>query len=110
MQIAHAGGGWPPESGNNLAVLRAFADHIVRGDTTTRHILFDMAFVPAPDETAQAAALLAQQMRRIGIRRFLFGSDFNVLTPQEEIKNLRKLGLTNKEWQTLRENCAPWAC
>lgn len=32
VQVAHAGGGWSPESGNNLAVLRAFADHIVRGD------------------------------------------------------------------------------
>jgi len=110
VQIAHAGGGWSPESGNNLAVLRAFADHIVRGDTATRHVLFDLAYVPAPDETAQAAAVLAEQMRRIGMGRFLFGSDFNVLTPQEEIRNLRKLGLTNTEWQTLRKNCAPWAC
>jgi hypothetical protein len=72
--------------------------------------LFDLAYVPAPDETAQAAAVLAEQMRRIGMGRFLFGSDFNVLTPQEEIRNLRKLGLTNTEWQTLRKNCAPWAC
>jgi len=100
----------PPEDGNNLAVLRAFADHIVRDDPATRRVLFDISYVPAPDETPQAAAALVAQMRRIGMRRFLFGSDFNVLTPQEEIKNLRKLGLSNEEWQTLRENCAPWAC
>jgi uncharacterized protein len=110
VQIAHAGGGWSREGGNNLAVLRAFADHIVRGDPATRHVFFDVAYVPAPDETAQAATALAEQMRRISMKRFLFGSDFNVLTPQEEIRNLRKLGLTNKEWQMLQENCAPWAC
>jgi hypothetical protein len=91
-------------------VLRTFADHIVHDDPATRHALFDVSYVPAPDDTPQAAAAVAQQMRRIGIKRFLFGSDFNVLTPLEEIKNLRKLGLTKEEWQTLRENCAPWAC
>jgi len=110
VQIAHAGGGWSRERGNNLAVLRAFADHIVRSDPATRHVLFDIAYVPAPDDTALAATSLAEQMRRISMQRFLFGSDFNVLTPQEEIRNLRKLGLTNEEWQTLRDNCAPWAC
>jgi uncharacterized protein len=110
VQIAHAGGGLPQQGGNNLGVLRTFADHIVHDDPATRHALFDVSYVPAPDDTPQAAAAVAQQMRRIGIKRFLFGSDFNVLTPLEEIKNLRKLGLTKEEWQTLRENCAPWAC
>jgi hypothetical protein len=82
----------------------------VRGDPATRRILFDVSYVPAPDETAQAALALVEQMRRIGMKRFLFGSDFNVLTPLEEIRSLRKLGLSNEEWQTLRENCAPWVC
>ena len=103
-------GGGSRERGNNLAVLHAFADHIVRGDPATRHVLFDIAYVSAPDDTALAATSLAEQKRRISMKRFLFGSDFNVLTPQEEIRNLRKLGLTNQEWQTLRENSAPWAC
>jgi predicted TIM-barrel fold metal-dependent hydrolase len=53
---------------------------------------------------------LARQIRRIGINRFLFGSDFNVLTPAGEVNNLRKLGLSDQEWQMLHQNCAPWAC
>jgi predicted TIM-barrel fold metal-dependent hydrolase len=110
VQIAHAGGGWSRENANNLAVLHAFADHIVRGDPATRHVLFDISYVPAPKQTAQSAHAVAKQMRRIGMKRFLFGSDFNVLTPEEEIGDLGKLGLTDEEWQTLRENCAPWAC
>jgi hypothetical protein len=44
------------------------------------------------------------------MKRFLFGSDFNVLTPLEEIKDIGKLGLTKQELQTLQQNCAPWAC
>jgi predicted TIM-barrel fold metal-dependent hydrolase len=110
VQIAHAGGGAPRRDGNNLAVLRNFADHIVRDDPVTRHVLFDLSYVPGPDETPQATAALIEQIRRIDIKRFLFGSDFNVLTPGQEIKNIDKLGLTGEELQTLRQNCAPWAC
>ena len=110
VQIAHAGGGLPRQNGNNLGVLRAFANHIEQADAVTRHVLFDLSYVPAPDESAQFASEFTRQIRRIGISRFLFGSDFNVLTPKQEIKDLRKLGLTDEEWKTLQSNCAPWAC
>ena len=110
VQIAHAGGGLPIHDGNHVAVLRVFADHIAQNDPLTRHVLFDLAVVPAPTETRAQTAALLQQIRRIGISRFLFGSDFTVLTPAEEINNLRKLGLTPEEWHTLQQNCAPWAC
>jgi predicted TIM-barrel fold metal-dependent hydrolase len=110
VQIAHAGGGWPLKDGNHAGVLRAFADHIAQDDPATRHILFDISFVPAPDESRDTVSELTRQIRRIGIKRFLFGSDFNVLTPTKEITRLGRLGLTQAEWQTLRQNCAPWAC
>lgn len=110
VQIAHAGGGLPRQADNNLDVLRTFADHIVRDDPVTRRVLFDLSYVPAPDETHQAAVALLEQIRRIGMERFLFGSDFNVLTPLQEMKDLEKLGLTQEELQTLRRNCAPWVC
>jgi predicted TIM-barrel fold metal-dependent hydrolase len=110
VQIAHAGGGLPQQDGNNLAVLRTFADHIVQNDPATRRVLFDISYVPAPDGTPQEAAAVVEQMRRIGIKRFLFGSDFNVLTPQQEIKDIEKLRLTKEELRTLQQNCAPWVC
>jgi predicted TIM-barrel fold metal-dependent hydrolase len=110
IQIAHAGGGLPRRDGNNIAVLRAFADHIVKDDPVTRRVLFDLSYVPAPDETPKVTAALREQIRRIGIKRFLFGSDFNVLTPREEIKDIDKLALTKAELETLAQNCAPWAC
>lgn len=110
VQIAHAGGELPSVRDNNLRVLRVFADHIVKDDPATRRLLFDLSYVPDPQQTPQATAAFAVEIRRIGIKRFLFGSDFNVLTPEEEIKNLGKLGLTKEEWRTLQGNCAPWAC
>ena len=72
-QIAHAGGGLPSRGDNNLQVLRTFADHIVQDDPVTRHVLFDLSDVPAPQATPQAASAVALQIRRIGIKRFLFG-------------------------------------
>jgi predicted TIM-barrel fold metal-dependent hydrolase len=83
---------------------------MVRDDPATRRVLFDLSYVPAPDEGAAARAALLKQMRRIGMKRFLFGSDFNVLTPRQEIDGLRKLGLSDEEWRTISSNCAPWAC
>lgn len=77
---------------HHLAVLRTFADHIVRDDPATRRVLFDLSYVPAPDEPPEATV----------------SSDFNVLTPLQEIKNIDKLGLTGEELRTLKENCAPW--
>jgi predicted TIM-barrel fold metal-dependent hydrolase len=110
VQIAHAGGGLPLHDGNHVDVLRTFADHIARNDPATRHVLFDLSYVPAPGESREDTVALTQEIRRIGIQRFLFGSDFNVLTPNQEIGYLGRLGLKKDEWQALRQNCAPWAC
>ena len=73
-------------------------------------MLFDLAYVPMPGESSASAAEITRHIRRIGIKRFVFGSDFNVLTPAREVKNLRRLGLSAEEWLSLEENCAPWAC
>lgn len=108
IQIAHAGGGYP--LGHHVRVLRTFADHMVHDDPLTRHVLFDLAYVPAPEEDAAAVIALMREVRRIGIERFHFGSDFNVLTPSQEIVYLARLGLTKGEEGALRRNCAPWVC
>jgi hypothetical protein len=56
------------------------------------------------------ANAVLEQMRRIGMKRFLFGSDFNVLTPLQEVKDIEKLRLIKEELRTLQQNCAPWVC
>ncbi|HEX2138450.1 MAG TPA: amidohydrolase family protein [Woeseiaceae bacterium] len=82
VQIAHAGGGFPLERDNHVQVLRVFADHIAEDDPRTERVLFDLSYVPAPEEGPEVASAMVVEMRRIGIKRFLFGSDYNVLTPR----------------------------
>jgi predicted TIM-barrel fold metal-dependent hydrolase len=110
VQVAHAAGGLPLKDDNHAAVLRVFADHIAARDSLTTHVLFDLSYVPAPEEDSTAVAALVQEVRRIGIDRFLFGSDFNVLLPTTAAAYLDRLGLTADEMQQVRNNCAPWTC
>jgi predicted TIM-barrel fold metal-dependent hydrolase len=111
IQIAHAGGGgYPVVKGRHQQILRIFADHIAKHDPATQNVWFDLSFVPAPDETQQDAMELRREIRRIGISRFVFGSDYNEDTPKHQIENLHKLGLTSEEVEVLRTNCTPWAC
>jgi len=110
VQIAHAGGGLPLRDHNHADVLGVFARHIAAGDPLTRHLLFDLSFVPSEGEGADDIEALVASMRQIGMLRFLFGSDYNVGTPTQAIAALARLELTSREMATLRKNCAPWAC
>lgn len=87
-----------------------FAEHIEQDDPATRKVLFDLSYVPAAEQADEQAKETADLMRRIGLERFLFGSDFNVLVPAQQIDALRRLQLSDEEWHTLQDNCAPWVC
>lgn len=110
VQVAHAGGGFPLTDNNHAEVLAVFADHITRDDPLTRRVLFDLSYVPAPEQGTDTVAALRREMRRIGLERFLFGSDYNVLTPAGQIAALARLDLADEEESILRTNCAPWVC
>lgn len=110
VQIAHAAGGLPLRDDNHAAILGVFADHMERDDSLTRRVLFDLSYVPAPEEDSVAAAELTRQLRRIGMKRLLFGSDFDVITPVTQQAWLARLHFTPEELAVIRDNCAPWAC
>ena len=110
VQIAHAGGGFPLVGNNHAEVLAVFGDHIDVGDPLTSRVLFDLSYVPAPEEGPEVIAALRREMRRIGLERFLFGSDYNVLTPGEQDAALERLELAAEEMAVLRANCAAWIC
>ena len=94
-----------------LEDLAAFATHIARDDPATRHVLFDLSGVVTSATAQQEAAALVDLMRRIGLKRFVLGSDYDFFTPRVTGEMMRaKLPLTDAEWQTLAHNCAPWAC
>jgi hypothetical protein len=110
VQIAHAGG-WGGYDTVTAEILRTWASHFTNHDPAVRHVLFDLAYVIRPSMSADEAAGLVRQMRVIGLDRFVLGSDFDSETPKATDELARaKLPLTNEEWRTVAQNCAPWAC
>ena len=110
VQVAHSAmfGG---EDKVNLNGLRAFADHMARNDPATRHVMFDMSEAITPKTTAADAAAYVAVVRKIGVSRFLTGSDYNANTPKwVDDMDRHLLPLTQGEWQTIARNCAPWVC
>lgn len=110
VQIAHAGG-WGGTDAVMLEDLGVYAAHLGRKDPATRHVLFDLSGVVTSSTTPGQAAALVELMRRIGLKRFVMGSDYDFVTPQATDALMReKLPLSAAEWRTLANNCAPWAC
>ena len=110
IQIAHAAGGVPMPNDDQVRVLGLFADRIAARDPMTERVSFDLSFVPLDGTDAAGAAALAAALRRIGIDRLHFGSDFNVESPAMAQLRLRRLGLTPAELARIAGACAPWAC
>jgi predicted TIM-barrel fold metal-dependent hydrolase len=110
VQIAHASG-WSGTDRVMFEDLETFAAHIAQNDPLTRHVLFDLSGVVTAATTEEEAATLSALMRRIGLSRFLMGSDFDYSTPRATDDLARsKLTFSQKEWREVARNCAPWAC
>ncbi len=107
VQIAHA---VPMRIDDQLHVLALFAARIAARDPVTERVSFDLSFVPLNGTDSDGAAALGAALRRIGIDRLHFGSDFNVETPAAAQLRLRRLSLTPAEIARIAGACAPWAC
>lgn len=60
------------------------------------------------NEPAKVTALVAQ-MRRIGMKRFLMGSDWRITTPAQYFPQLvSQIPLTAREWAIILTNEAPY--
>ena len=104
VQIAHASG-WSGTDRVMFDDLKTFALHIAQDDPLTRHVLFDLSGVLTTATTQGEAAALAALMRRIGLGRFVMGSDFDFSTPEATDDLARaKLPLTQKEWRKIARN------
>jgi predicted TIM-barrel fold metal-dependent hydrolase len=110
VQLSHAGG-FGGSDDLMFNVLRVFAAHIARHDPATRHVVFDLASVVSAKTTARQAADLVELMRKIGLSRFVVGSDYDGVTPKatDELDR-EKLPLSEAEWRTLVQSCVPWVC
>lgn len=109
VQIAHLWGG----EGFSEAALTAYADAVSARNPATRNLYFDLAefelVLKGQDESQKKAVVL---MRRIGLRRILWGSDgpkFGDAPSRESwIKFQGTVPLTTRELRTIANNVAPY--
>lgn len=110
IQIAHLAGAGSYDFQIDSA-LAVFADAISQGDRRTRNLWFD-ATIAVLNPGGEMGALVAKRLRQVGLERVLFGSDAAV-SPDRAPKALwslfRQLPLTEREFEQIAKNAAPWA-
>jgi predicted TIM-barrel fold metal-dependent hydrolase len=107
IQLAHLAG-----SGSfdpiNVAAFTVFADSISSRDARTKNLYFDISGGVIDKE---AGARLVTAMRKVGLKRFLFGSDrsgTNNPPPAEAWKRFLQFPLTEDEFKQIAGNVMPW--
>jgi predicted TIM-barrel fold metal-dependent hydrolase len=112
VQVAHLGGTGPgfddPPAREVLATLAAAVE---RGHPATRKLWFDVASIAQEDIMPEDAALLAKQLRRIGLARVLYGTDSaqgGNLRPRAAWAAFRKLPLSEAEFAQVASNQPPY--
>lgn len=116
IQIAHAGGGGGADA-HTLSALGEFADAFERDPEAAKNIFFDLAMVP--DEMSNTAKIAASAdhiaklkalMERIGLKRFVLGSDWTYPLNLERYYADEKaaLNFSKDDWRLLASNVAPY--
>ena len=114
VQIAHLASSGPGYSDPKVdAVMDVFAEAIARRDPRTRNLWFDVTTIAHPSNPPERSAIIAKRIRQIGVKRILYGSDAAVgsnpnLLPREGWAEFFKLGLTDKEIESIANNRAPY--
>jgi predicted TIM-barrel fold metal-dependent hydrolase len=89
--VAHFGASSPGYPAQNDEVMAVFAAAAERNDARMANLYFDVAANVIAEMTPAVAALVAQRIRQVGLRRVLYGSD---LTPPG--------GSISKGWEIFR--------
>ena len=112
VQIAHLASSGPGfDDPPAQSVLEVLAEAVAKRDPRTRNLWFDVATVAVPENSAQISALLVKLIRRIGVKRILYGSDAAAgsnLRPREAWEAFCRLELSEKEKKTIAKNVAPY--
>lgn len=110
VQIAH-GGSWGGLDQATVDTLSLYADAIEKKAKGTKNLVIELALVVIDTKTDPAlAASYARVMRRIGMDRFILGSDWPAIyTPDAYYTLLRsQLPLKPDEWRVIFGNEAPY--
>ncbi len=114
VQIAHLASSGPGYNDPKVdAVMDVFAEAFAKRDPRTRNLWFDVTTIAHPNNPPERSAMVAKRIRQIGVKRILYGSDAAVgsnpnLLPREGWAEFFKLGLTDKEIETIANNRAPY--
>jgi predicted TIM-barrel fold metal-dependent hydrolase len=102
VQVAH-GAGWGGFDQPTLAALEAFAAAIAAKKPGTASLSFDLSVVLALWTGPESPARYVAAMRRAGLERFLFASDWPAkYAPREQAAYLRgALPLSDDEWRAI---------
>jgi uncharacterized protein len=112
VQIAHLAGTGPGYNDPKAdTALEEFIGAIARRDPRTRNLWFEVSTSAYPSNPPERSTLLAKQIRRIGVKRVLFGADGATgtnLRPRESWEEFCRLDLSDKEIKTIANNLAPY--
>jgi predicted TIM-barrel fold metal-dependent hydrolase len=105
--IAHLGASGPGYSPQHDEVMAVFGAAAERIDPRMNHLYFDVASNVTDEITPADAALVAQRIRQVGLKRVLYGSDLSA--PGGSIGKgweifRTKVPLTNEELQQIANN------
>ena len=112
VQVAHlasSGPGYVDPAAHS--VIEVLAEAVAKKDPRTRKLWFDVASNAHPGNSAEVSELMVKFIRRIGVKRILYGTDAatgNNLRPRESWEAFRQLKLSKKEIKTIAENVAPY--
>ncbi|MBY8825261.1 amidohydrolase family protein [Sphingomonas colocasiae] len=110
VQIAH-GGSWGELDRITIDALALYGDAIAKQAKGTRNLRIELALLVVNDKTDPVlAGDYVKEMRRIGMDRFILGSDWPAIyTPDQYYALLRtQLPLTPEEWAVIFGNEAPY--
>ena len=125
VQVAHTAGSGPGYNDPKAHVfLEALIDEIERGtpglkkgsdgvierSRRTKNLWFDITSSAYSSNTPELSALLVKHIRRIGIKRILYGTDAALEgnLPKVAWAEIGKLPLTKKEQETIAKKRAPY--
>lgn len=112
VQIAHLGGSGPRLDPGTEAAMIVFAEAAANSHPALKNVFFDIATNVVPESSDAAAAFMTARIRQIGVHRILYGSDMaiggNLPAGESWRAHLAKLGLTPREFETIRNNVVPF--
>ena len=111
VQVAHLAGAGGSDNPRADRALEALADAIARDDPRMRNVWFDVTAVVTARITEADARKVADQIRRIGPARVLYGTDASIganARPRQGWAAFRTIPLTEAECGVIAANVPPY--